>query len=438
MKRSGVAALRAMPTPAAALVRQLIRVADERDAAVYLVGGPVRDWLLGGAIRDLDLVLDDDTEGAAEAIARAAAPEGAQLTVHDRFGTVSIDASTASLDIATSRRESYAHDGALPTVVPGPLEADLARRDFTVNAMAVPLSRPARTRHKGIVAVAGAEADLAARRLRILHARSFHDDPTRALRAARLAPRLGFSVTRNTGVALRDALRDGAFGRVSGDRLRRELVKLFGDAALGLDPSRALKHLDAWHVLAALEPGLTLPSDATLPLRRVGRAVATPPWPAARWRPWVTGFSLWLAPLAPGLRRRALRRFGVRGALSERIADWPRVREPRLRSLAAARGRGAVDAALRSLSEEELAAIYAVAAPAIRRRVVRYAREDRHRKLPVTGADLTALGLEGPAVGRTLEAVRVAFLDGRVQDRDAALVLARELARRRSARTSRS
>jgi tRNA nucleotidyltransferase (CCA-adding enzyme) len=332
------------------------------------------------------------------------------------------------------RREAYAHDGALPTVEPGSLEEDLRRRDFTVNALALPLSTAARARRAGIVDVEEGLVDLEQRRLRILHPRSFHDDPTRALRAARLAPRLGFSVTRDTRSALRGALRDGAFGRVSGDRLRRELVKLFEDAALGLDPARALRLLDDWHVLGALEPGLGVERAAMAPLRRIGRAVLEAPWQAGRWRPWISGLAVWLATLSPALRRRALQRFAVRGEQARRIAEFPRARDAWLRGLTRARGRGAIDAVLAGVDEERLHALHAWAPPALRRRIGRWAGEDRARRLPVTGSDLVALGLAGPAVGRALRRIRTAYLDGALRSREEALALARELSRGRRAR----
>lgn len=433
MKLSWADVLRAMPASAKVLVTSLLEVADREGAAVHLVGGPVRDWLLGRPIRDVDLLLevDGDAQSGAESLARAAAGPAMQVVAHDRFGTVAVQGEGFSLDLSQARAECYAHDGALPTVEPGSLEDDLRRRDFTVNALALPLSREARRRHRGIVDPLGGLADLEARRLRVIHERSFHDDPTRALRAARLAPRLGFSLMRSSRNALRDALRDGAFGRVSGDRLRRELAKLFEEAALGLPPARAMRLLDDWHVLGALEPGLSLPQEAMVSLRRLGRFVASPAWSQPRWRPWVAGLLVWLSALQPGLRARSLRRFGVRGAVSERVAAWPRHRDRRLRALARARGRGSADAALRGLTEEELVAFFASAEASVRRRVERFASEDRHRKPPLRGSDLLALGAGGPAVGRVLEAVRAAYLDGRVRDRDEGLILARELLRRR-------
>ena len=436
MKSSPAEVLRAMPAPANVLVGALVEVANREGVALHMVGGPVRDWLLGRPIRDVDLLLEAEGEAlpSAEALARAAASPEMKVVAHDRFGTVAVQGEGFSLDLSRARAERYAYPGALPTVEPGSLEDDLRRRDFTVNALALPLSREARRRHRGVVDLAGGLADLKARRLRVIHDRSFHDDPTRALRAARLAPRLGFSLLRSSRNALRNALRDGAFGRVSGDRLRREFAKLFEEAPMGLDPVRALRLLDEWHVLASLEPGLSLPQNCRVSLRRLGRFIANPAWSQARSRAWVMGLLVWLAALDPGLRGRSLRRLGVRGAVFERVATWPRQRDRRLRALARGRGRGSADAALRGLTEEELVAFYVGVEASVRRRVLRFALDDRHRKPPLRGSDLVAVGASGPALGRVLEAVRAAYLDGRVRNREEALALARELLRGRPGR----
>jgi len=414
----------------AALLDSVIDAAESRDLAVYAVGGPVRDLLLGKAIRDVDLVLE---AGDAVALATLAAPADARVTRHDRFGTVRLQFGSAAIDLSTARRETYAHVGALPRVEPGSLEEDLARRDFTANALALPLSGHAQRAHSGIVDLADGIADLSGGNLRILHPRSFHDDPTRALRAARLGSRLGLSLTRGSRSALRDALRDGVFGRVSGDRLRRELVKVFDDARLGLDPSGVLRRLSNWHVLGALEPGLDLPRAAVVPLRRLGRAIASPPWRSGRWRSWISGLSVWLAPAPPALRRRTLQRFSVRGEVAQAIGRFPKASSGWLNGLLRARGRGAIDAALAPLSEEELYAVYSLAESKLRGRIARFAVEDRMRRAPISGEDLLEIGLEGPALGRVLNRVRIAYLDGALQNRDEAVALAREIARRRGA-----
>ncbi len=433
-RRPGVAeVLRALSEDTGELARAVLAAADERKLRVHLVGGPVRDLLLGRGLRDLDLSVERRDGEDAVTLARSLQKAGLEATVHERFRTVALRSEKAVLDLATVRRETYAHDGALPSVEPGTLEEDLLRRDFSVNALALPLSAAARARYAGLVDPGAGLQDLERRRLRVLHGRSFHDDPTRALRAARLAPRLGFSLSRDTRTALNGALRDGAFGRVTGERWRREFAKLFEDATLGLDPSRALRLLHDWHVLGALEPGLALERAAGAPLRRLGRFVAEPPWSGPRWRPWVSGLALWLAPLPAALRRRALGRLAVRGEQASRIAGFPQVRDAALRALSRARGRGAVDAVLSPLHEELLHALHAALLPADRRRLARWAAEDRTRKAPVSGADLVAIGLSGPAVGRALARVRAAWLDGALASRDEALALALEVSRRRGA-----
>jgi len=424
------AALASLPPASAELVRAVLRAADADGVSVLLVGGPVRDFLLGRPLVDVDLLIEDPDPARAGKLAASAASGVGKLTRHDRFGTAVLETPEAAIDFATVRSESYAHPGALPAVGPGTLAQDLGRRDFSVNALALPLSRAARARYPEIVDLFDGAADLAARRLRILHDKSFHDDPTRALRAARLGPRLGFTLTQGTRSALRSALRDGCFGPVSGDRLRRELERVFEDAHRGLDPAHALRLLDDWHVLGALEPGLLLPRAAAVPLRRLGRAIAAPPWKSPRWRSWMAGFAVWLAPVPAALRRRALRRFGVRGEPARRVAELPQDVERAVRALAGARGRGAIDSVLGALSEEALYAVYVFAPPAMRRRVARYASDDRHRRPPITGDDLVAAGLAGPSVGRALERIRAAYLDGALSTRDEALALAHEVARR--------
>jgi tRNA nucleotidyltransferase (CCA-adding enzyme) len=414
------------------LVEAVLRSAERRQVAVYLVGGPVRDLLLERAIRDVDLVVVPQAGVDAEVIARDAAPRGARVTTHDRFATVTLESGEATIDLATARRESYARPGALPRIEPGSLQDDLARRDFSVNALALPLSGPDVLKGKSVVV--GPEsglADLAAGTLRVLHPASFHDDPTRALRAARLAARLGFSLARGSGGRLRDAIRDGAFGAVSGDRLRREIEHVFADATLGLNPADALRRLEEWHVLAALEPGLGFPRKAVAPLRRLGRFVAAPAWKGPRLRPWIAGLCVWLAEVSPALRRRSARRFGIRGEVSDRITGFAKARDGWLRALTRARGRGAVDAVLDGIDEERLLGLYVSAPPAIRRRVERWAVEDRSRRSPVGGADLEAIGISGPAVGRALGRIRAAYLDGALANREEALALAGELARGR-------
>ena len=423
----------ALPPELRGVVERLASSADEQAWGIVLVGGPVRDFLLERPLRDVDLLVEPPpgASGGARslrALVAAAQLEKARLVLHARFRTAKLELQEGAIDLATARTEAYERSGALPTVRPGTLEEDLRRRDFTVNALALPLNSTARRGRPALVDPGGGLEDLRAGVLRVFHRRSFHDDPTRALRAARLGPRLGMRLGRGARAALRDAIRDGAFGAVSGERYRAEVVRLFDDARLGMDPARALRALEAWHVLPALEPGLSLPAGQATALRRLGRFLASPPAGLERARPWLAGLMVWLAPLEAGVRRRSLARLAIRGEAGRRVRAFPAARARWLRGLARSRGRGEAFRVLRDARDEELLALAAVAEPAPRRRVLRHAGEDRQLGLPVDGRDLLALGLRGPEVGRALERIRVAVLDRAVRSREEALALAAEMA----------
>lgn len=424
--------LSVVPETIGALLSRIVRVATLRGTEIYLVGGPVRDLLLGRVLVDVDLVVEEDVSGLADAVLKDSDRDELRLVSHDRFGTLRLEAPDAHIDIAQLRNENYVHPGALPEVEAGSLAQDMRRRDFGVNALICALDGKAPAKALPILDLEGGLDDLARRRLRILHPRSFHDDPTRAWRAARLAIRLGFSLDRRSKNALRDALRDGAFGSVSGERWRGELQLTFEEARRGAHAGQIVRLLSDWHVLSALEPGLLLGPDRMIPLRRLSRAIANPEWPAPRSRSWVSGLCIWLAPLPAALRRRTLERFSIRGEQAQRIVQFGRDADRLLRLLGRARGRGEVDAALSDLPEETVQAIYALADVSVRRRILRWGAEDRRRRLPVGGTELTALGLTGPDVGRALTRIRSGFLDGEIANREEALALAEEFTKRAS------
>ena len=426
--------LGALPDAMGEMLAGVVRVATTQGIGIHLVGGPVRDLLLGRPLVDVDLVVDGDVGQLGLAVTQSWDVGEIEVEAHERFGTLRLKTSEAQIDLAMLRAEVYAHPGALPEVSPGDWVTDAHRRDFSVNAMHCELDANDPSKTMPIIDLEDGLDDLRGRRLRILHPRSFHDDPTRAWRAARFSARLGFSLDRRSRGALRDALRDGAFGAVSGERWRRELQGSFDEAHHGVHVGHVLRFLSGWHVLNALEPGLVLGKDRLVPLRRLSRAIADPEWVAPRSRFWVAGLSIWLAPMPAALRRRTLERFSIRGEQAKRIVQFGRDCERLIRRLSDSRGRGAVDAALSDRPEEMIQALYALAEPSVRRRILRWGAEDRRRRAPVGGADIEALGLSGPDVGRALARIRAGFLDGEIANREEGLALAEEFARRLSRR----
>jgi tRNA nucleotidyltransferase (CCA-adding enzyme) len=361
----------------------------------------VRDLLLGGAPVDLDLVV----EGDAEALARSL---GGTLTGHDRFGTATVVLDGHAYDIARSRRETYAHPGALPDVEPAPLAEDLTRRDFTVNAMAIALD------DGELVAAPGALEDLEARRLRVFHDASFIDDPTRLLRLARYASRLGFEIEPHTRSLAEAAIEGRALETVSGPRIGAELRLLAREA----DPVRALLALGALGLDRAVHPGFGLDDEA---LAR--RALALAPADARRDR---------LVLAAAARRVPAGELAGLLDTLAFEAEDRDVV------VAAASRREEVAEALAGALAPSEIARAAAGAPPELVALAGALGPEGqarewldslRHVRLSIDGRDLIAAGVpEGPAVGRGLRGALAAKLDrgemGREEELAEALIAA--------------
>ncbi len=229
-----------------ALIIRLGELAEKRGAHLFLAGGGVRDLLLGRESADFDLVVEGD---ALELVKALAEDQGGEAVVHPRFGTATYRRGDLAFDLATSRIEEYSRPGVLPDVRPGPIEEDLKRRDFTVNAMAIRLSLP----HAGALMDSfGGREDMERRLVRVLHEGSFVDDPTRIVRAIRYEQRLGFEIEPHTlGLISRDL---HLLPSVGVDRLRRE-IELF---LIEPEPELQFGRAEGLGVIDAIEPGLEL------------------------------------------------------------------------------------------------------------------------------------------------------------------------------------
>jgi tRNA nucleotidyltransferase (CCA-adding enzyme) len=228
------ALLQRLPDRLVGLLRKVGQLGDERGCQVYVAGGVVRDLLLGRITLDLDLAV----EGNGIAFARLVAERyGAGLAVFERFATARlVFPDSLKMDIATTRRESYAQPAVLPVVYPASIEEDLYRRDFTINAIAVQLNPGQFGR---MLDPFGGQRDLRARTIRVLHAGSFQDDPTRIFRAIRFEQRFGFRLERTTFCLLAQAASTNLIRQLSGPRLQNEILLLFGER----DPVRAIARL---------------------------------------------------------------------------------------------------------------------------------------------------------------------------------------------------
>jgi tRNA nucleotidyltransferase (CCA-adding enzyme) len=367
----------------------LERLADT--PVVYLVGGAVRDLLMGKAAVDLDLVVEGD------AAAIAASLDG-ELRVHDRFGTSTVVLGGHSYDFARARTERYAFPGALPEVEQADIDADLIRRDFTINAMAIALGGETPGE---LHAVPSSLEDLGDRRLRVLHDLSFIDDPTRLLRLARYASRLGFEVEPHTRALADAAVSGGALGTVSGPRIGAELRL----GAVEQDPVAAFSCLGELRIDRAIHPGFGLEDPA---LAR--RAVALLP---ESWR-------IVMAACGRGMSS------GELSALLDRLAFEAGDRDAIVAAATRADAVAGALSAARSASEiaqavdgqaPEAIALAGALGPAQQARD--WLTRLRHVGLEISGQDLLGAGVpEGPAIGRALRAALRAKLDGIVDGRE--------------------
>lgn len=427
----------ALPPARRALLRLVAREAANMDMAAYLVGGFVRDLLLGRPSLDFDVVL----EGWAPKLARHLARTfGGRVQTHSRFGTAkwwlpSPDTPAwrealesllpleptdclelpSYLDLVTARREHYPYPGALPETEPADIRADLARRDFTINAMAFILTGP----QAGHLwdPFHGLE-DLHARVLRALHPRSFVEDPTRMARGARYASRYGFRLSEDTARQIPPALE--VVPQVSGDRWRHELDHILDEDTA----AQALDLLARWGVLEAIHPALPLGEEDHC---RV--ALWKPPSPD--WRlsdPWeglplarAVRYGLWFLETSEGELRAVDARLHfpakLRALLKSAAGLWA------TRDTWANLTPGPLTL---HLEAHPLPAVYALylALPdtALRKRLAAFATQWRHIPAPITGHDLKALGLPpGPVYKDILRRARIEAIEGRLTTREDAL-----------------
>jgi tRNA nucleotidyltransferase (CCA-adding enzyme) len=415
---------RALPAPTVELLSALGRTAAERGAVALLVGGAVRDLLLGRPMADLDVVI----EGDAPTIAREFADRvGAGVTVHDEFRTATLRLADRSLDLATARREFYERPAVLPRIEAASWREDRERRDFTINSMLLDL-RP--DRFGALYDAWSGQDDLHNRRVRILHALSFVEDPTRVFRAARFARRLGFEVEERTERALRTAVQRGFVGRLAGTRVWKELELIFAEER----PAPILE----WLLRVGAFVGLGLPAEVDPERARILAQTAKLLAWRRKWRPDLDlhGNAVWLAALtstAPENDRRSfIDRVEAPAGLGERTAAMRAAANEIIEALEAGPERRAsqIAATLRARPVEAAFLAAGLAeGDAVRRAVRLYFTDLMSVQPTIGGEDLIALGLSpGPAFREILDRIRDARLDGMVKTRVDELALAKKLA----------
>ncbi len=395
-------------------VFEAVAAASEPYDGVYLVGGTVRDILLGEPNFDVDIAVEGDAIGLARSVADAL---GGRVRAHSKFGTaVVVYGDDQRIDVVTARTEFYDAPAALPSVEHATIREDLFRRDFTINAMAVSLKGEDFGR---LVDPFHGRRDLEAKTIRVLHNLSFIDDPTRIFRAIRYESRYGFRMDEHSQRLARGTIEMGLVGDLSSARLRDELIALLEEGDAGASILR-LAELGAGR---AIHPHLAADEEAVELLERLREL-------NERYR---TGIPAWRLAFETLARRMPpdeiydwLQRLKVQRRDAERIA-WAVTVGPRL-----------VERLLGDTPEPAeivaLAEPYAPDAPLFALALAdpeplhEYFERLRDVRLEVSGADLAKLGVgESPQVGEILAELRRRKLNGQLDGRESELAAAREL-----------
>jgi tRNA nucleotidyltransferase/poly(A) polymerase len=393
-----------IPNPQRRALDIVREVAAEKACRPFLVGGPVRDMLLGRAAIDVDLTLEDGSSTLARALAKRI--EG-RVRSYPQFLTYKVTAEgLPEIDIATARKERYRKPGSLPAVAPGRLKDDLLRRDFSVNAIAMDLT------DASIHDPTNGQRDLKSRVIRVLHDKSFIDDPTRVFRAIRLAARLNFALEPQTAKLMKDAIQADALGTVSKERLWRELFLAMDEA----DAPRILKSLGEQNVLDVMF-GLRVEGTPDAVLERIRREVER--------NPELDRYVLYTGALLRGtdistaqFEGSGLSQKRARGVL-EIARDLPSFEEA-LAATSSERHR----LRLFKTASPEMLAVVAAELPIEIEHLARF-EEFQKFKLPLRGNDLEMP--TGPHIARALERTREAVFTGEIKP-DEARTFARDKA----------
>ncbi len=384
------------------ILDRIARIAQNSGYNAYQVGGPVRDRLLGATATDLDITVVGDAGDVAATLANEV---DGHLTVHPRFGTATVTVGPLTVDLVTARREFYRSPGALPDVEPGSIQDDLARRDFTINAMAMAL--PSLTGE--FVDPHGGRDDLDAGLIRALHPDSFRDDPTRILRAVRYAARFGFVIESETARMMSEALAAHALSTLTSDRLRHELERILDEK----NPAASLRLADEFGVLSAIHPALTAQH-----LTHSGAETAAA----------LTWLSALVWPLSADEGAGLIARLNAPSNWTRTISDTARIR-----GMASAIGGAAkpsqVCALLDGLAPDALRGANSMADEPVASRIRNYLSDWWSVAPRLRGNDLLALGVPaGPEMGEALRALRRARLDGETHSVRDEEILARQWA----------
>lgn len=415
---------KALPAKLMSLIRLIGKEADSLGINAFLVGGFVRDLILDSKNYDLDVVVEGDAIRFARILADKT---GSSLVVHHKFGTATIvkpwpkwlgpalnPDGKFKIDVATARKEVYEKPAALPTVAFSSLRDDLYRRDFTINAMAVNINK----HNFGLfMDFFGGTHDLENRVVRILHDKSFIDDPTRIFRAVRFEQRFGFAIEKHTEYLIKHAIKQEMFKRTENQRIREELILIFKEK----NPEKAVFRMKELHELRFIHPQLVATKALAKHFDDIRSCVKWYNSADIRRRhldTWLMYLMLMLDGLSARQMDEVLVKFVFTRSEALRLRSFKKRSDTALKRLASRvkMAPSAIYRLLEPLSHEvTLCMLAETSSRTARARIKKFFTELNGQRLAIKGDDIAKLGLKpGPRYKEILDQVLYDKLDGRI------------------------
>lgn len=403
-------------------------VAEELGFNAYLVGGSVRDLLMGQENLDIDIVIEGDGIVFAKALGERL---NARVRSHQRFNTAQVITDNLKLDIATARTEYYESPAALPKVETSSIKKDLYRRDFTINTLAIKLN-------PGdfglLIDFFGGQRDLREKTIRVLHNLSFIEDPTRAFRAIRFSERFGFKISKHTENLIKSAIKMNLFERLSGARLYEEISLIFNET----EPDRAIKRMSELGLLKVLHPALTFNEELDLKLKSLHETIT---WFNLLFLEEKTDRTvLYLMALLSELKEEEAEE------VLERLSPPPRIKDMITKGIPKAKeivkrlpSEDPVEVynLLKDVRLETILLAMAISKDRLKQKVIsRYLTELRKTETFLKGADLKKMGIRpGPIYSKILKELIEEKLRGYLRSKEDEEVFVRSIAERLSEKT---
>jgi hypothetical protein len=377
------------------IINLIEEIAAKEGIATYLVGGCVRDEILGIGNKDIDITVEGNAKKFAESLSKRL---GVKIKKSSQFGTFNLFVSSFRVDIATARRETYPGPGKLPSVEHGSIVEDLSRRDFTINSMAIPVGT------KTLIDPFQGLNDIKKRLIRVLHGKSFVEDSTRIFRALRFAERLDFKIEQITASLMEEAIEQKTLLTISPARIRNELSLCF-------------KETKKWNILERIaQLGILEQMGMVYPERGFLEEVEKF---ATRLK--VKKEPLYFMALTDGGRNRKILTGRERRYLSavETLLE-------KITLLKKTRRKGEIYTILRGFPPHPLA--YIGVKEGVTDKISTYLEEIEPLKLEITGEDIKSLGVsEGRVIGEILLKVKREKLDGKLLTREEELEYAKSI-----------